>query len=308
MVLKVDGPSPKVSVCIPCHNQGHLLPETLDSCIMQEYKNIEIIVLDDASDIKLQLRSEYRLNPTISGFRSEEASGSGGAFNKAMSFATGDIIVLMCADDIFTSPLVFSDIVENFNRYPQAVHISRYYHQFIDGDRRPVRAWRCGDVIELANNPSGLAFRKSAIGSCQLSNKMFVEAPSFVACIRKDALSIILPYDTVAVRIHKSTARSKDYYKTRWVSSPIEEWTKIGGEGLQKDFTSLIQIKNYFTISGVLKECWNFIKLNPFNIINPAFILFSLISVFTPRFILTHLPHLYRVTWGRWTTSEMKRP
>lgn len=300
---------PLVSICIACHNQAHLLGEAIDTCLNQEYPRelLEIIILDDAStDETRNLKScgNYQLKY----FRSETPSGTGGAFNKAISHANGEIIVLLCADDFFTNPLVIADIVHNFETYPQAVHVSRYYHQFIDGDRRPVRAWRSNDVMELANNPSGLAFRKSAIGKCQLSNKMFVEASSFVACIRENQLSVIIPYDTVAVRIHQSISQSKDYYLKRWVSSPVEEWSKIGGSSLLNDFTSLIQIKNNFKLSAVLKECWNFIRLKPLNIFNPAFLFFAGISIFTPRIILKRLPDIYRRTFGRWFTSEMKRP
>lgn len=274
-----------VSICVANYKQDKFLPELMDSIAIQDYTHIETCVYHD-----------------------KEGVGSGEAFNRAIAMAKGEIIVLMCADDVFTCKEVISDIVDWFRIAPGLVHISRYYHQFIDGDRRPVRAWRCNDIIELANNPSGLAFKKSAIGDCKLTNLMFVEAPAFVDLITRDKHFHILNYDTVAVRIHNSTARSKDYYLKRWTSSPVEEWVKLGGTPILNDFTSLIQIKNYFTMEGVLKECWNFIRLRPINAINPAFWFFALIAILTPRFILIHVPHLYRITVGRWTTREVKRP
>ncbi len=313
---------PKVSVCIASHNQGHLLREALHSVITQDYSNIELIVLDDASTDHTATIFGFStapgalnfyngpIDPRIKYFRSESPSGTGGAFNKSMNYARGDYIVLLCADDIFTDPRVISDIVKIFNEKPNIAHVTRYYHQFIDGDMRPVRAWRCNDIIELANNPSGLAFRRTAITRCQLSNKMFVEASSLVACVMKNKsnYAMIMPWDTVAVRIHQSISRSKDYYKKRWVSSPVEEWTNVGGSAIQQDFTSLIQIANYFEKSAVLKECWNFIKLRPINVLDIGFWFFALVSVFTPHFILMKLPHWYRITLGRWLTKEIKRP
>lgn len=277
----------KVSICIANYKQDHLLPEALESCKAQNYSNIETVVYNDL-----------------------DGCGSGGAFNRAIIHATGDIVVLLCADDVFTDSRVISDIVKLFKSNKYLVHVSRHYHQFIDGDRRPVRAWRGNDVIELANNPSGLAFkRESIIHGEGLSNKMFVEAPALVrAVLRHEWEYEIMEWDTVAVRIHNSTARSKDYYKKRWVSSPIEEWTKLGGKSLLRDYTSLIQIKNYFTTRAVLKECWNFIRLRPLNILSPGFWFFSIIAICTPRTILRHIPHLYRITIGRWTTREVKRP
>ncbi len=277
---------PKVSIAIANYKQEKFLPELISSIEMQDYKNIEICIYNDT-----------------------EGVGSGEAFNRAIEMATGDIVVLMCADDVFTCKEVISDIVKKFKNNEYLSHVSRYYYQFIDGDKRPVRAWHCDNIIELANNPSGLAFRKSMIGECKLTNKMFVEAPNFVCCVLNiSPCPSIIKYDTVAVRIHNSTARSKNYYLKMWTSSPVAEWSKVGGKSLQNDFTSLIQIKNYFTMDAVYKECFNFIKLRPLNLINPALWFFAGVSIVTPRFILRHIPHLYRITIGRWTTREVKRP
>ncbi len=318
--------TPKISVCIACHNQAHLLREAIESCLLQLHEDIEIIVLMDAcTDNTKQVCDELGTNlvrnyeqlpytkgwptPTLKYYSSETPSGTGGSFNKAMSYATGDIIVLLCADDVFTDAHVLPDIAKEFKN-PNVVHVTRYYHQFIDGDRRPVRAWRGNQIIELANNPSGLAFRKSAIGKCELSNKMFIEASSLVFCVmvrNPKGIAVIIPWDTIAVRIHQSTARSKDYYRKRWVSSPIEEWSKVGGRALQNDYTSLIQIKNYFTTGAVFTECLNFLRLRPISILDIRFWFFAAISLLTPRFLLMRLPHWYRITIGRWTTREVKR-
>lgn len=300
---------PRISICIATHNQGHLLTEAIESCLLQDYENFDIIVLDDASTDGTD-RLLITHNEKVKYYHSNTPSGSGGAFNKAIEHAKGEYVVLLCADDLFTDHRVLSDIADRFEMVPGCVHVSRYYHQFIDGDRAPVRAWRCNDIIELANNPSGLAFRRSAIGECQLSNKMFVEAPSLVSCVMAKAGSwaTTIQWDTVAVRIHQSTARSHSYYRKMWTSSPVEEWSKVGGKALQRDFTSLIQIKNYFTTQAVLKECWKFIKLRPMNLLAPGFWFFSLTAVLTPRPILMRLPDLYRRTFGKWTTKEVKRP
>lgn len=275
----------KASICIANYKQDDYLKELVRSTESQNHKDIELCIYHD-----------------------KEGIGSGEAFNRAISMATGDIIVLMCADDLFTGPNVISDIVQVFQKFPDASHVSRFYYQFIDGDPHPVRAWRIKDPIELANNPSGLAFRKSMLGDSKLTNKMFVEAPTLVkAVLDKNPWNVILDYDTVSVRIHNSTARSKDYYLKRWTSSPVEEWVKLGGKSLLNDFTSLIQIKNYYTNDAVLKEAKNFIRLKPINIIRPAFWFYALVALLTPRSLLLRIPNLYRRTFGRWTTRQICR-
>lgn len=301
--------TPKISVCIASHNQAHLLGEAVASVLTQEYENLEVVVLDDASTDNTKSLGVFAL-PRVKYFRSEIPSGTGGAFNKAMDKATGEYLVLLCSDDVFTDSRVLSDIANIFMKQPKIAHVTRYYHQFIDGDRRPVRAWRRKDIIELANNPSGLAFRRSAITRCQLSNKMFVEASSLVACVMRNPanFAMIMPWDTVAVRIHQSIARNPGYYRKMWKGSPVDAWSKVGGRALQSDFTSLVQIKNYFTTWAVLKECFNFLRLRPINILMPGFWFYTLVCIFTPRRVLMALPNIYRLTLGRWATREVKRP
>jgi len=287
---------PKVSVCIANYKQDKFIPKLVNSICEQDYDEIETVIYDDKDGI-----------------------GSGEAFNKAIDKATGEIIVLLCADDVFVDPNVISDIVKEFED-ESVGHVSRYYFQFLDGTNYPVRAWRGDNIIELANNPSGLAFRREALfnsdfidgrlwfsNSFKLSNKMFVEAPTLVASVIRKWKYKVLPYDTVGVRIHNSTARSTDYYTERWVSSPVEEWVKLGGDSILNDFTSLVQIKNYFTMFAVWKEIKNFVRLRPLNLINPGFLFYAVVSLAIPRFILRHLPHLYRITFGRWTTRVRYR-
>jgi len=271
-----------VSVCIANYNQDQFLPELYDSIKMQDYKNIDIVIYHDTVGI-----------------------GSGEAFNRAIAKATGDIIVLMCADDVFTDKRVISDIVEVFKTSPQIGHVSRWYHQFLDGDRHPVRAWRGDNVIELANNPSGLAFRRCALQGKKLTNKMFVEAPNLVKEILDGGIWFhILKYDTVAVRIHQSTARSPEYYKKMWTSSPVEEWSKLGWK--TNDFTHLVQVGVNFEKKAVVQEACQFLNVNFWNILNPCFWFFIGVALL-PRKILYKIPEIYRATWGRWTTREVRR-
>ena len=105
-----------VSICIANYKQDQFLPELIESIKMQDYPNIETVIYHDT-----------------------QGTGVGNAFNSAITKSIGDIVVLMCADDMFTDSHVISDIVRAFDFSPNIVHVSRWYHQFIDGDRHPVR-------------------------------------------------------------------------------------------------------------------------------------------------------------------------
>jgi hypothetical protein len=215
----------------------------------------------------------------------------------------------MCADDLFTNKQVISDMVKIFKEDPAIGHVSRWYYQFVSGYRGPVRAWRGQDPIILANNPSGLAFRRVYMTGCKMSNKMFIESSSLTSeVLAKGVKHRILPYDAIAVRVHGSTSTQAGYWLKRRVSSPVKDWYGIGGKDIAKDYVSFIQIKNGFTVEAVIEEIGNFIYLRPINLINPMFWFWAIVAVITPRFILRKLPAFYRHRIGRLITREIKRP
>lgn len=299
---------PKFNICISSYNQGHLLTEAIESCLAQNYPNIEIVVLNDGSTDETETLPILK-NQNIKYFKSDKPSGTGLSFQKAIDYSDAKYFMCLCADDIINDKHVVSDIMEIFNENQNVGHVSRFYFQFVGNNRSPCRAWRGKDVLELGNNPSGMAFRREAIGECKLNNKMFTEISTLISCILKKGWDYkILEYDTIAVRVHNSISQNKAYYLKRWVSSPIENWHKVGGSKLLTDYTSLVQIKNNFTLSALLKECWNFIRLRPLNLLAPGFYFYAFICIFTPRFILRKLPDTYRRTWGRLTTREIIRP
>jgi glycosyltransferase involved in cell wall biosynthesis len=268
----------------------------------------EIIVYDDGSTDGLEEFIETIKYP-IKYKRGYTPSGTGNAFNKAMSYASGDIIITMCADDIFTDRNVVRDIVKIFDERPLVGAISHYYYQFVNGHPGAVRAWRGNCPVSLANNPSGLAFRRRAIGDNKFSNLMFVEASAIIKGIQNDGWIVdIMKWDTVAVRVHNSISTNAGYYLKRWKSSPIEEWARLGAGEITTDFTSLIQIKNWFTDEAVWEEIKNFVKVRKSNLLRPDFYLFSFIAMFIPRVILRKLPLFYRHRIGRFLTKEIKRP
>jgi glycosyltransferase involved in cell wall biosynthesis len=297
-----------VDICIATHNMAGVVMDTLISIMDQDYPHKRIIVYDDCSTDNSE--TLLRSLSWIKYVRGSENLGVGNAFNRAIEEGKSEIVILMCADDLFTDRFVISDIVRHFNADRTIAHVTRWYYQFVHGKESfPVRAWRGNDPLVLANNPSGLAFRRPYLSSCQCSNRMFIETSQLVSQVLAKGLKHrILKYDAVAVRVHGSTSRKPGYWGRRMVSSPVMDWNSIGCNAMLSDFCSLIQIKNNYTIQSVWREICNFVKLRPLNLLHPALWFFALIAMTFPRSVLMKLPEYYRMTIGRWTTREIKRP
>ena len=88
---------PLVTVIIPCFNYGKYLPEAFESIRLQDYPNIEIIVVDDGSTDNTKditgrnqtARYIYQINQGLSAAR-----------NTGIKNSRGDFIIFLDADDM----------------------------------------------------------------------------------------------------------------------------------------------------------------------------------------------------------------
>lgn len=97
---------PLVSICIPSYNAAPYIGETLQSVLAQTYSHLEIIVCDDCSkDNTMEVVKTFS-DPRIAIHINEKNLGSSGNYNKALSYANGKYVKLLCADDMITPDCV----------------------------------------------------------------------------------------------------------------------------------------------------------------------------------------------------------
>ena len=92
-----------VSVITPIYNAEKYLADTLNSVFAQDYKDIEIVLVDDYSkDDSAKIISEFQKNhPEIVYFLQEKNMGAGAARNKALELARGQYVAFLDSDDIW---------------------------------------------------------------------------------------------------------------------------------------------------------------------------------------------------------------
>jgi hypothetical protein len=138
---------------------------------------------------------------------------------------------------------------------------------------------------------------------------MFIELTQLVSqVLAKGHKYLILRYDAIAVRVHRSTSTQAGYWLKHRVSSPVLDQVGLGAKSIATDFVSLIQIKRGFKLSAVFEEIINFIKVKPTNLLRPTFWFWSIVALTIPRRLAVCLPEFYRHRIGRLLTKEVKRP
>ncbi|HEX6391663.1 MAG TPA: glycosyltransferase, partial [Solirubrobacteraceae bacterium] len=93
---------PRVSVVMPCYDHAQFLPAALESVRAQDYPDIEIIVVDDAStDSEMpELLAALERDGDVSVVRREVNGGPGAARNTGIRLATGRYILPVDADNL----------------------------------------------------------------------------------------------------------------------------------------------------------------------------------------------------------------
>src|SRR6478609_11745406 len=93
---------PLVTIICLCYNQHRFVEEAIHSILNQSYRNIQVIVVDDAStDTSAQtIRDIVIKNPEIIFIPLQENLGNCKAFNRGLAEAQGEYIIDFAADDI----------------------------------------------------------------------------------------------------------------------------------------------------------------------------------------------------------------
>jgi glycosyltransferase involved in cell wall biosynthesis len=136
----------KVSIITVCFNSAETIKDTIQSVLTQTYSNIEYIIVDGASKdgtraILNQFKDKLK-------FISEPDEGLYDAMNKGIAMATGDLIGILNADDIYQDEKVISNIVGSLNE-SDAIYGDLVYVDF-KNTSKVIRYWKSGGYTENA--------------------------------------------------------------------------------------------------------------------------------------------------------------
>lgn len=108
----------KFSIVVPSYNQGRYIKETIDSILEQDYRPIEILVMDGgSSDETVNVLESYGDIPELK-WISEPDDGVVDAVNKGFKELTGDIVGIQSSDDFYL-PGAFLKVAQHFLESPE---------------------------------------------------------------------------------------------------------------------------------------------------------------------------------------------
>ena len=96
-----------VSVIIPTRNRFNYLKLAIESVLLQTWKNIEIIIVDEASsDESVEYLNHLAYKGTIILIRNEKPTGGGNARNLGIAKASGYYIAFLDDDDTWLPVMI----------------------------------------------------------------------------------------------------------------------------------------------------------------------------------------------------------
>jgi glycosyltransferase involved in cell wall biosynthesis len=106
----------KISIIIPTFDSSETIQDTINSVISQNFKNYEIIIVDNNSkDKTIEIIQKNKLIDIK--FIIENDNGIYDAINKGIKLSTGKIISLLHSDDIYYDNKVLDNVVNAFTAY-----------------------------------------------------------------------------------------------------------------------------------------------------------------------------------------------
>ena len=126
-------PAPRISVCIPAYNRPGELRELLDSVLAQDFEDYEIVIVEDRSPSREQIRAvveEYaQKTARIRYFENEKNLGYDANLRATIAHATGDYCFFMGNDDLM-APGALRTVADGLARHPNVGVILRTWAAF----------------------------------------------------------------------------------------------------------------------------------------------------------------------------------
>jgi glycosyltransferase involved in cell wall biosynthesis len=155
---------PLISVCIPAYNQTALLRKTLDSLVIQTFKNFETIVSDDSTDNAVELLvNEYSQKLGIRYYKNEVPLGSPANWNRCLDLCKGTWIKMLHHDDWLAAKDALQKFAFHTSRDPDLIFCDTEIANHTSGTSSFNKPGR--QFIQLLEEDPSVLFNNNRIGA-----------------------------------------------------------------------------------------------------------------------------------------------
>ena len=118
-----------ISIIIPCYNAEDSISRTLNSVREQDYKNLEIIIINDGSnDNSVNIINKFvKIDKRIK-LIDQNNLGVSAARNNGLKNAKGNYIVFLDADDNYTTPYAISSMMNHLKKAEADMCVCNFTH------------------------------------------------------------------------------------------------------------------------------------------------------------------------------------
>jgi len=209
---------PKVSIIIPCFNQGHFLPDALSN-LDAFHTFYEVIIINDGSTDADTIEAFSKFKELNFRIIDQENKGLAGARNTGIALAKGEYIVLLDADNVIDLDFVNKAVTIFENDYTTAVVYSD---------------------AEYFGNKTG----RWVVGEFNLQRLMIANYIDACAIIRKSVFEDLGGYDIEMKKI-----------KSGW--EDWEMWLRIGFSGKKFSYIPVIGFKYRVSPTSMITSIQN---------------------------------------------------
>lgn len=153
--------SPKVSIILPTYNGARYIRQSIDSCLNQIYRNIELIIVDDGStDETAELIKSYK-DDRIKYIRHEKNMGLPQGLNTGFANSTGEYLTWTSDDNFYANEAIQKMLSFLQNKKCDFVYCD--YYRFNDEDTSDLKKIELPDVLTLSD--------RNDVGACFLYSR-----------------------------------------------------------------------------------------------------------------------------------------
>jgi glycosyltransferase involved in cell wall biosynthesis len=172
---------PKISVLIPTYNYARYLPEAIESVLSQDFKDFELLVVDDSSpDNTAEVVKPYCAeDPRVQLIVHSKNMGMVNNWNYCLERAQGEYVKYVFGDDRLFTPQALTKMSAMLDSNPSAT-LAASARMILDENSKVVNLWR--------HLPDGCMDGRKVITDCLMKDgQNTVGEPSVVMFRKKDA-------------------------------------------------------------------------------------------------------------------------